>query len=47
MKPALGLVLAMSLSYLMCFAGLIFAFVNYRRRQRDPAQKGGKEPSQP
>lgn len=41
--PPRALVLAMMLSYAMCFAGLIFAYVNYRRRQKADAEK--KDPA--
>lgn len=37
--PPRALVLAMLLSYAMCFAGLIFAYVNYRRRHKHDSQK--------
>jgi hypothetical protein len=38
--PPRALVLAMLLSYAMCFAGLAFAYVNYRRRQKhEPPKK--------
>ena len=32
--PGWGLVMAMTLAYALCFAGLIFAYVNYRRRHK-------------
>jgi predicted Na+-dependent transporter len=32
--PPRALVMAMLLSYFMCFAGMIFAYLNYRRRQK-------------
>ena len=37
--PPRALVLAMLLSYTMCFAGLIFAYVNYRKRKKREAQR--------
>lgn len=33
-RQQFGLVMAMSLAYVLCFAGMIFAYVSYRRRQR-------------
>lgn len=30
----LPLLMAMTLSYVLCFAGLIFAWISYRRRKR-------------
>ena len=41
--PPRALVLAMLLSYVMCFAGLIFAYVNYRRRQKTQGKEGDGE----
>jgi len=42
--PARALVLAMLLSYVMCFAGLIFAYINYRKRKKQPPSgKDGEE----
>lgn len=38
--PPRALVLGMTIAYVLCFAGLIFAYLNYRRRHRD---KGDKE----
>jgi hypothetical protein len=32
--PARALVLAMTLSYALCFLGLLFAYLSYRRRRR-------------
>lgn len=37
--PPKALVFAMLLSYVMCFAGLIFAYLNYRRRKRKQQQR--------
>lgn len=37
-----ALVMAMTLSYVLCFAGLIFAWISYRRRQRS----GGEPPGE-
>lgn len=31
--PPRALVLGMTIAYLMCFAGLVFAYLNYRRRR--------------
>lgn len=31
----LPLLMAMTLSYVLCFAGMIFAWISYRRRKRD------------
>ena len=39
--PARALVLAMTLAYVLCFAGMIFAYITYRRRQK--AQKKDEE----
>ena len=41
--PPRALVLAMLLSYVMCFAGLIFAWVNYRRRKKNE-RDGDRKP---
>ena len=41
--PPRALVLAMLLSYVMCFAGLIFAYVNYRKRKKKEAEQDHKE----
>lgn len=38
--PPQALVFGMTIAYVLCFAGLIFAYLNYRRRHRD---KGDKE----
>jgi hypothetical protein len=38
-----ALVLAMLLSYVMCFAGMLFAYVHYRRRLRDQSKKENTE----
>lgn len=37
-----ALLMAMTLSYALCFAGLIFAWISYRRRQRN----GGTPPGE-
>jgi len=41
--PPRALVFAMLLSYVMCFAGLIFAYVNYRRRKKRPPPEQEKD----
>jgi len=39
-----ALLMAMTLSYALCFAGLIFAWISYRRRQRSaPPQDGQRK----
>ena len=37
--PGWGLVMAMTLAYALCFAGLIFAYVNYHRRHKSDQKK--------
>jgi hypothetical protein len=39
---ARSLVFAMALAYVMCFAGLIFAYINYRRRQKNSSKGKGQ-----
>jgi len=39
--PPRALVMAMTLAYALCFAGMIFAYITYRRRRK--AQKKDEE----
>ena len=41
--PPRALVMAMALSYLLCFAGMTFAYLSYRRRQRAARKPGTTE----
>ncbi len=44
--PPRALVMAMLLSYVMCFAGLTFAYLNYRKRKKKERENrdGEKRP---
>jgi len=41
--PPRALVLAMALSYVLCFAGMLFAYLAYRRRRRLERRKDDAE----
>jgi hypothetical protein len=38
--PPRALLMGMTLAYLLCFAGLLFAYLSYRRRGRSAKKKG-------
>ena len=44
--PPRALVLAMTLSYALCFAGMIFAYLSYRRRRQGGERKDEGEHKQ-
>jgi hypothetical protein len=42
--PPRALVMAMTLAYALCFAGMIFAYITYRRRQKTQKKDEERKP---